>query len=117
MQKHFFVGLAFFSGGQSGTLSLKRGEGVPHNSAKFSTSQNILEILNCLKIHWKTFRNFLAQDMLYMTGGPIRCPRSEPREEKTAFVILTLQPISLSPLRAYLFFDLFELVLFHRKMV
>ena len=36
--------------------------------------------------------------MLYMTGGPIRCPRSEPREEKTAFVILTLQPISLSHL-------------------
>ena len=26
---------------------------------------------------------------MYMTSGPIRCPRSEPREEKTAFVILT----------------------------
>ena len=27
--------------------------------------------------------------MLYMTSGPIRCPPSEPRGEKTAFVILT----------------------------
>ena len=46
-----------FSRGQSGRLSLNRGEGVPYNSAKLPTLQNILEISN-YRMHWNTLRNF-----------------------------------------------------------